>query len=327
MRFTDPWFAVLFLFIPYILHRYFKKEEGVRIRFSTTKKFKRQKNAAWRHSLVLLRCAAILLLIIVLMRPQSGETTIDISSEGVDIILAIDTSGSMKAMDFEIEGERVTRLNVVKNVVKEFISNRKADRIGMVVFGGEAFTQSPLTLDHGMLLTFLEKLEVGMAGDATAIGSAIGTAVKRLKDRESKSKLILLLTDGKNNAGAIHPEKAAEIAKTYKIKIYTIGAGTRGEAPFLMDTLFGKRFVYQPVDLDEDALRNVAEMTGARYFRATDTQSLKNIYTQIDNMEKSEAKIKKHTEYTELFPWFLTPAIFILILEVFLANTRFRKIP
>ncbi len=330
MKFAHPWFLVLLLILPYLVFVQLRSKGRSWIRFPSVHRFnalKTPQTVVLRHGLLGLRCLAVFLLVLVLMRPQLGNSTTEILSEGVDIVLAVDTSGSMRAMDFEIEGERVTRLNVVKNVVKDFIENREVDRIGMVVFGAEAFTQAPLTLDHGMVFSFLERLEIGMAGDATAIGSAIGTAVKRLKDLKSKSKIVILLTDGRSNAGEITPEMAAKIAKTYNIKIYTIGAGTLGQAPFLVNSIFGKRYVYQPVDLDEETLQMVADTTGGKYFRATDTDSLKEVYEQIDAMEKTEVKVKKYTEYTELFPWFLIPALFFLGLEISLANTRFRKIP
>lgn len=330
MRFADPLFSILALALPFMVSQYLRKDRDGHIRFPVTGRLKRlppSKTLRFRHALMVFRCLAVLLLAMALMRPQSGNTTAEILSEGVDIILAIDVSGSMRAMDFEMDGQRVTRLQVVKNVVREFINNRKTDRIGMVVFGAEAFTQCPLTLDHGISLYFLDRLEIGMAGDSTAIGSAIGTVVKRLKDIESKTRLAILLTDGSNNAGNISPDMAAEIAKAHNIKIYTIGAGTKGEAPFLVDTAFGKKLVYQRVDLDEETLGKIAETTGGKYFRATDTESLKEIYKQIDSMEKTEARIKEYTEYTELFHWFLAPAIFFFLMEIILAQTWFRKIP
>jgi Ca-activated chloride channel family protein len=242
-------------------------------------------------------------------------------------MLCLDTSGSMNALDFQLENKRVNRLQVVKKVVDEFIRGRQNDRIGMVVFAEEAFTQCPLTLDYGVLLSFLDRLEIGMAGDTTAIGSALATCVKRLKDVKSKSKVIILLTDGRNNTGAISPATAADIAKTHGIKVYTIGAGTEGEAPFLVDSLFGKHYVYQKVDLDEDTLKEIARKTGGRYFRATNTEALKTIYQQIDEMEKTEVKVKEYMEYKELFHWFLIPGLLFLLVEIVLAHTRFMKIP
>ena len=274
-----------------------------------------------------MRCAAMALFILALARPQSGIKSTEISTEGVDIMLCLDTSGSMQALDFKEDGNRVPRLQVVKRVVNDFIKGRKNDRIGMVVFGQEAFTQCPLTLDYGVLLSFLEKVQIGMAGDSTAIGSALAVCVKRLKDLQSKSKVIILLTDGRHNAGSVTPPTAADIAKSFNIKIYTIGVGTEGEAPFLVDSFFGKQYVYQKVDLDEDTLKDVANRTGGKYFRATNTEALENIYKQIDAMEKTEVKLKEYMEYEELFGWFLVPGLVLLLLEILLANTRLRKIP
>jgi Ca-activated chloride channel family protein len=293
----------------------------------TLKALKPARSLAWRKVLLIVRCAAMSLLIMALARPQSGTISTEIITEGVDIMLCLDTSGSMNALDFQLENKRVNRLQVVKKVVDEFIRGRQNDRIGMVVFAEEAFTQCPLTLDYGVLLSFLDRLEIGMAGDTTAIGSALATCVKRLKDLKSKSKIIILLTDGRNNTGTISPATAADIAKTHGIKVYTIGAGTEGEAPFLVDSLFGKHYVYQKVDLDEVTLKEIAQKTGGRYFRATNTEALKTIYQQIDKMEKTEAKMKEYMEYDERFTYFLIPALCLILLEILLANTRFMKIP
>jgi len=198
--------------------------------------------------------------------------------------------------------------------VEDIIKARKNDRIGMVVFGEQTFTQCPLTLDYGILLSFLKKIEIGMAGDSTALGSALATSVKRLKDLKSKSRVVILLTDGRNNTGRITPETAAEIARTYKVKVYTIGVGTEGKAPFLVESFFGKRFIWQEVDLDN-------------YYRATNTRALEEIYKEIDKLEKTEVKVKEYMEYEELFVWFVFPALAFILLEILLANTRFRKIP
>ena len=274
-----------------------------------------------------LRFIAITLFIVAFARPQEGRKKTEILSEGVDIILAIDTSGSMQALDFKKNDESVTRLSVVKDVVAQFIDSRETDRMGMVVFGGEAFTQCPLTLDQDILYSFLDKLKIGMAGDATAIGSAIGISVKRLKDLKSKSKVIILLTDGRNNAGKITPLQAAEFAKTFGIKIYTVGVGTRGKAPFMVDSIFGKRLIYQDVDIDEDTLNKISEMTDAKYFRATDMESLKDIYEQIDKLEKSEIRVLDHSEYSELFHYFLIPGLLLLLTEIIISNSVLRRIP
>lgn len=325
-RFENPWLLLLLLFLPLLVYYYFHRSTGAVI-FSSIDNITKL-TAQKKKSLILpLRICTVLLLIISVARPQSGIKFTDVSTEGVDIMLAIDTSGSMQALDFEIDNNRINRLEVVKKVVADFIKARESDRIGMVVFGKEAFTQSPLTFDHGVLSNFLDNISIGMAGDSTAIGSAIGIAVKRLKDIQAKSKIIILLTDGQNNAGKISPETAAEMAKSFGIKIYTIGAGSKGKAPFLVDTPFGQRYIYQEVDIDEDALKKIANNTGGKYFRATDTTSLKEIYSQIDKLEKTEVKVRGYVEYNELFHWFLLSALSLLLLEIILANTIFRKIP
>lgn len=276
---------------------------------------------------VILRCLAIALIVLAFARPQEGQKRTEIVSPGVDIVLSIDTSGSMKALDFKKEDQPVDRLAIVKDVVTEFVKEREYDRIGMVAFGEEAFTQCPLTLDHDILLNFLDKLKIGIAGDSTSIGNAIGIAVKRLKDVKSKSKVIILLTDGINNAGEITPLQAAEIAKTYGIKIYTIGVGTTGKAPFLVDSFFGSRYVYQDVKLDEETLKTIAEKTGGKFFRATNTDALKKIYQQIDQMETTEVKVIEHSEYNELFSLFLVPGMTLLLMEFLFINTRLRRFP
>ncbi len=329
-RFADPWLLLLLVLVPLMVIYYLKKSGSGRIRFSSLaalKGVKQSKALGWRKGLLVMRCLAVSLLVCALARPQAGNRTTEILTEGVDIMLCLDTSGSMNALDFTLDNKRVNRLQVVKKEVDEFIRGRQNDRIGMVVFAEEAFTQCPLTLDYGVLLSFLEKLEIGMAGDRTAIGSALAVCVKRLKDLKSKSKIIILLTDGRNNTGSITPATAADIARACTIKVYTIGVGTEGEAPFLVDSLFGKRYVYQRVDLDEDTLKEIAQKTGGTYFRATNTEALKSIYRQIDAMEKTEAKIKEYMEYEELFAWFLLPGLCLLLLEIILANTRLRKIP
>ncbi len=329
-RFEDPWLLTLLALVPLMAVYEWKKIGSSQVRFSSVlvlKQLKTPVSLFLRKCLIILRILAVSFFVFALARPQSGIKSTEISTEGIDIMLCLDTSGSMKALDFKDKGKRATRLKVVKKVVGEFIRGRKNDRIGMVVFGEEAFTQCPQTLDYGVLLTLLDSVEIGMAGDSTSVGSAIGICTKRLKDLKSKSKVIILLTDGRNNAGTINPLTAADIAKTFNIKIYTIGAGTEGEAPFLVDSFFGKQYVYQKVDLDEKSLKEIAEKTGGKYFRATNTEALKNIYEQIDKMERTEVKIKEYMEYKELFIFLVLPGLLFLIIEIILANTRLRKIP
>ena len=326
-RFEDPWFLILFLIIPYLV---WKRKEQIAISYSSLEILKNIQaiQVGFLFSIpLILRLFAISLFIMALARPQEGYKRTEILSMGVDIMLALDTSGSMQALDFIKNEKRDTRLAMVKDVVAKFIENRTNDRMGMVVFGSEAYTQCPLTLDQNILQSFLSKLDIGMAGDSTAIGSAVGIAVKRLKDLKSDSKLIILLTDGRNNAGNLAPLQAAQTAKAFDIKIHTIGVGTREKAPFLVNSIFGQRYVYQEVDIDEVTLKEISKITGGQYFRATDLESLKNIYKQIDQMEKSEVKVFDHSEYTELFHYFLIPAILLLFLEVILSNSLLRRIP
>jgi Ca-activated chloride channel family protein len=276
---------------------------------------------------VALRSIVLLLMITAFARPQLGNKSTEVLSEGVDIILAIDTSGTMEALDFIADGKRVTRLEAVKEVVRDFVGGRKGDRIGMVVFGTHAFLQCPLTLDHGVLLSFLEKADIGMAGDYTAIGSAIALSASRLKNLPGKEKVIILLTDGINNSGKITPQTAAEISKRLGIKVYTIGVGSKGKAPFLVKTILGETLDYKHVPLDEGALKQVAKITGAEFFRATDTEALKVIYKEIDKMEKTEVRVKEYTEYFELYPWLVFPALALALAELVLRNTYMRQVP
>jgi Ca-activated chloride channel family protein len=243
-RFEDPWFLLLLFLLP-ITALMARSNREAALSYSSIGRLKAVRPS--RMNLIstipiILKALGFALLIIALARPQEGHKRSRILSAGVDIVLAIDTSGSMRALDFKKEDKSINRLEVVKDVVADFINNRENDRMGMVIFGQDAFTQCPLTLDHDILLSFLDNLEIGIAGDSTAIGSAIGIAVKRLKDLKSKSRVIILLTDGRNNAGSLSPVQAAEIGKTFGIKIYTIGVGTRGKAPFLVDSVFGKQY-------------------------------------------------------------------------------------
>mgnify|MGYP003986819241 FL=1 len=323
--------CLIIILIPLVLANYiFRKDRGI-MRFSSLNYFKRIEQGSsvkYRHILITLRVLIIILLVIALARPQSGKAHSKVTTEGIDIILALDVSGSMLAEDFHLKNKRRNRLYVSKEVVKDFIEWRENDRIGMVVFAGQAYTQCPLTLDYDVLLQFLEKVEIGMVEDGTAIGSAIGVCVNRLKTSKAKSKVVILLTDGRNNAGGIDPLTAAELAKTFGTKIYTVGAGTKGLAPYPTKNLFGlKTYRSIQIDIDEEGLTEIANITGGKYFRATDTASLKEVYRQIDSLEKTKMEEAKYTEYSELFIYLLIPALGILLFEVVLANTRFRRIP
>ncbi len=329
ISFAHPIFFILILFIPVLL--FFSNSSGGRIRFSSLNLIKKSSRSSQyfhpRSLLKVLRALTLILFICALARPQKGKTFSEVNSEGIDIILALDTSLSMQALDFKIDGNPVDRLTIVKQVVQSFIKERKGDRMGLVVFGEEAFTQCPLTLDHGILVDFVDKMEIGMAGQATAIGQSIGLSINRLKDVTGKSKIIILLTDGSNTAGVISPLKAAELAKKFNVKIYTIGVGTKGKAPFLVNTILGKQYEYREVEIDEKTLKEMADLTGGRYFRATDKTELEGIYKEIDSLEKTEIKVKEYTEYNEIFAWFLLPGLIFLLLEIILSQTLLRKIP
>lgn len=280
-----------------------------------------------RHLQVLFYLAVILM-ILALARPQHGTREIEVSESGVNIVLAVDISESMAALDFQHQGKIINRLEAVKLVVRDFIRQRRGDRIGLVVFGSQAYTQLPLTRDYHTIETILEHLKIGAAGRSTAVGDAIGIALKRLQDIESRSNVIIMLTDGRSNSGEFDPQTTAEIAAQQKIKIYTVGVGGHGRAPFLVnDPIFGERYRYQRVDLDEATLKAIAEKTGGLYFNAKDLEGLKKIYTTIDAMEKTEVKVKTFDDYDELYIHLLLPAFAFLALWVVLKNTRYLAIP
>jgi Ca-activated chloride channel family protein len=327
-RFSDPYYLLLLAVIPLFGFWYFKRQrgKGATIRFSNlgfVKEAYRPSAARARHWLFVLRLFVLSLLILAFARPQSGIRSEEVLTQGIDIILAMDISSSMLAEDI-----KPNRVEAAFQVAKEFIRGRKNDRIGMVVFSGQAFTQCPLTLDYGILMGFLDQIHVGMIEDGTAIGMGLATAVNRLRTSEAKSKVIILLTDGRNNRGEIDPITAAQTARPFGIRIYTIGAGTRGTALYPVDDpFFGRRYVPMQADIDDETLMKIADLTGGRYFRATDRKSLEAIYKEIDAMEKTEIKVKEYTRYSELFPYFIGLAGILLLGEIGLAQTRFRKIP
>ncbi len=271
---------------------------------------------------------ALAMMIGALARPQHGTRQMEVSETGVNIILAVDLSKSMGALDFRHQGQIIDRLEAVKLVVNDFIAQRKGDRIGLVVFGSQAYTQLPLTRDYHTIATLLARLRIGAAGPATAIGDAIGIALKRLEDIQSRSNVIIMLTDGRSNSGEFDPQTTAKIAQQKGVKIYTVGVGGQGRAPFLVDDpIFGQRYRYQRVDLDESTLQTIADQTGGLYFNAKDLEGLQKIYTTIDAMEKTEVKVKTFDEYNELYIYFLLPAFVLLALWIVLKNTRFLQIP
>ena len=268
------------------------------------------------------------LFILAFARPRHGKGSTDIEASGIDIVLTLDVSGSMEALDFKLEGKPVNRLEVVKNVVGKFIGQRPSDKLGMVAFAGRPYLVSPLTLDHEFLGKRLADVKMGQVEDGTAIGSAIASSVGHLRDSTAKSRIVILLTDGVNNAGAVNPLTAAEAAKALGIKIYTIGTGIRGEAPVPVQDAFGRTHLQTvKVEIDEEMLRQVSEATGGQSFRATDTDSLEKIYASINQLEKTTRKLKKYQQYDELYLWFLVPGLYFLLLELVLSQTRFRRLP
>ena len=275
-----------------------------------------------------LRAGALGLLVVALARPQQGLGSTDVEASGIDIVLAIDVSGSMAALDFQTDGKSTSRLDAVKKVVEDFVADRPSDRLGLVAFAGRPYLVSPLTLDHDWLSSGLERLRIGLVEDGTAIGSGIASSVNRLRDRNAKSRVVILLTDGVNNAGKVSPLTAADAARALGVRVYTIAAGKRGEAPMPVTDRFGRqRIVMTPVDVDEDTLRRVAETTGAQFFRATDTDSLRRIYEEIDRLEKTDETMQHFEEYRDLFPWAILGALALLGLEAFRVGGPRRSLP
>ncbi len=270
----------------------------------------------------LFRILALTLLIIALAAPQITSVEKDTSSEGIDIVIAMDVSTSMDAQDFKPD-----RLEAAKNTAKEFINYRINDRIGLVLFAGESFTQCPITIDHDILKSFFSEVKTGMIEDGTAIGMGLSTAVSRLKDSKAKSKIIILMTDGVNNTGKISPLTAADIANSYNIRVYTIGIGTKGKAPYLANTPYGKQFVYIDVEIDEELLKEIANNTGGQYYRAVNNKVLEDVYKNIDKLEKTKINQLQYKQVEDLFIYPLAAGLALLIIEIFLALFFFRTLP
>jgi Ca-activated chloride channel family protein len=334
MSFAHPWFLLLLLGLPVLA--WWKGRHGQQAAFlySSVEMVKRVADLS-RSSvgriLPLLRWLTLALFIVALARPQWVESETTIKASGVDIIIALDLSQSMEAEDrgFEINGKQVNRLTLAKDVVQRFISRRPSDRIGLVAFASEAFTASPLTLDHDFLLQNLERLELGtIDGSRTAIGSALSTAVNRLRDLPAKSRIAILMTDGQNNSGKIPPLTAAEAAEALAVKIYTIGVGTRGTAPVpRMDPFGRKTYIQVPVNIDEDTLKAIAAKTNGKYYRADSADTLRQVYDEIDRMEKTEAEVKKYVRVQELFHWVAIPGLVLVLVEIILNHTIWRRLP
>jgi Ca-activated chloride channel homolog len=304
-----------------------KRARSSSIKYSDVRIVKRSARSSrqrFRGLLLVLRLLALSALIVAFARPRSGTEYQEVSSEGIDIMICLDVSTSMMAEDFKPNN----RLHVAKEEIKKFIQRRINDRIGLVVFARYAYTQCPLTTDYGVLIGFTNQVGFGTVEDGTAIGMAMATGINRLRDSDGKSKVMILVTDGDNNAGEIDPLTAAKLGQTFDIKIYTIGVGKPGNAMFpYNDPIFGKRYVYQPTKIDEASLKEIAALTGGKYFRARSGEELDEIYSLIDNMEKTEVKVAAHIQYTELFHYFALAGLLLVAMEIVLANTYFRKLP
>ena len=276
----------------------------------------------------LLPIVAGILMIVGLARPQRTHSRTEETVNGIDIVLGLDVSGSMQALDFTIDRHRVNRIEVVKSVVSKFIEERPDDRIGLIAFAGAPYLVSPITLDHDWLQQNLERVSIGSGDDGTAIGSAIAACVNRLRETAAKSKVVVLLTDGVNNTGKIAPLAAAEAAKSMGVKIYTVGVGARGKAPIpVKDAAGNMHLIMAEVDVDEKTLQAIADETGGKFYRATDTDSLQKIYEQINRLEKSAQTVQKFEHVEELYPWALIPALAVLGLSSLLLQTRLRRLP
>jgi len=327
VTYANPEYFWLFLvFIPLIAWYVWKNHTlNATLQISSLKGFEgMQKSYKYylRHLPFALRMMALALVIVVLARPQSTDKWSNTTTEGIDIVMAMDLSGSMQAQDL-----KPNRLEAAINVATEFVAGRTDDKMGLVVFAGESFTQCPLTTDQSVLINLFRAIPDIELEDGTAIGMGLATAIARIKDSEAKSKVIILLTDGENNAGEITPETAAEMARTFGIRVYTIGVGTNGSAPFPVQTAFGIRYQQVPVNIDEDLLRKIASDTGGEYFRATNNEALENIYAKIDQLEKTKIEKKEYSKKTEEYWRFAVLALALLLLEVLLRNTVLRTIP
>ncbi|RPH94926.1 VWA domain-containing protein [candidate division KSB1 bacterium] len=327
MIFAQPEMFWLFLILPVMAWVHFFHEDRLNSDFhyptlAHLKTAGKSMRIRFRHLPFVLRILGVALLITVLARPQLFDKEVKHNVEGIDIILCLDTSTSMAAEDL-----KPNRIEAAKKVAAEFVKGRASDRIGIVPFAAQSFTQCPLTTDYGVVVSLLEDLHMGMVEDGTAIGMALATALNRLRESEAKSKVVILLTDGQNNRGELDPVTAAHAATALGIRVYTVGVGTRGYAPYPVQTVFGKRYQNVPVNIDEDMLKEMAKLTGAKYFRATDERTLREIYREIDRMERTKVNVEEYRRVAEMYgPW-LWGALLLLTLEVVLNLTVWRKLP
>ena len=334
MRLESPWWLLLLLLLPlldWMRKRWFVGQPS--LMFSSVQLLRGITALSKPKSGLLLnflRWSALIFFVVAMARPQWGEGVEKIKASGIDIAVAFDLSGSMLAEDFQLNGERVNRATVAKKVLKGFVEDRPADRIGLVAFAGRAYIAAPLTLDHEFLMTNLNRLEAGSEAieDGTAIGSAISAGLNRLRNLDSESKVIILMTDGQNNSGTVNPLTAAEAAELLGVKVYTIGVGTIGMAPMPYKDVFNrKRYRNVEVNIDEETLKKIAERTGGKYFRADSSRKLMEIYNDIDELEKTEVEVERYFNYDELFYYFVLAGLVFLLLELILANSVWLKLP
>ena len=332
MTFAHPWLLLLLLLLPVIAWLKGRRGAPPAFVYSSVQLVRAMHNISRSRAggfLGSLRWLVLALCIVALAQPRLANSHTEVKASGVDIVAALDLSGSMISEDFVVRGERVNRFDMARSVLKSFVDKRPNDRIGLVVFAAQAFIAAPLTLDHDYLQENLARLEIGtINSDATAIGDALTTAINRLRDLKSKSKIIILATDGQNNSGKIQPLLAADAAAALGVKIYTVGIGEQGTAP--MPVFMGGRKVgYQnvPVDVDEVTLQKIADKTGGRYYRADNAERFQQIYAEIDKLEKTEAVINKFAQFEELFPWVVSFGLALLLVEVTLGQTVFRRLP
>lgn len=331
MSFAHPWFLTLLAGLPLLawLKRRLARESA--FLYSSVQLAKGVASLRQSRAAVILRrmrWLALVLLIVALARPRVGEGQVTVTASGIDIVVALDFSMSMAAEDFQVQGSRANRVAAAKEVLTRFIEKRPNDRIGLVAFAGRAYVAAPMTLDHSFLLERLDQLQLGSIEDGTAIGSAIATGLNRLRHLPSRSRILILMTDGQNNAGKVPPMTAAQAAQALGVKIYTIGVGTRGVAPYPQTDVFGQvRYVPMNVDIDEDLLTKIAEGTGGKYFRAVNSDRLQAIYDDIDQLEKTTAEVKQYQRYQEVFGWFAVPGFVLLLMEIILSQTVWRRLP
>jgi Ca-activated chloride channel family protein len=331
MNFAHPYLLLLLLLLPVLAWLKGKRGPSSAFLYSSVNLVRPISGLTRSHAgafLANLRWLALALFIVALAQPRLLKGESHVKASGIDIVIALDLSGSMASEDFEIDGQRISRIDIAKQTIGKFVDNRPNDRIGLVAFAGRAYIASPLTLDHDFLHRNLERLRLGLIEDRTAIGSALMAALNRLRDLKSKSRIIILMTDGQNNAGKVSPLTAAEVAETLGVKIYTVGVGIRGKAPFPVTDPFGRKtYQLMDVDLDEDTLTKIANQTHGRYFRADSVDTLRKIYSEIDRMERSEADVKKYQHFDELFGKVALAGLAVLMLEMILTQTVWRKLP